>query len=200
MQRNFSKSLRKNSVLIKKFVLEKVVAFFDFYLTKCEKVFIIIDSALLERKCLASASRHFFKIHGGDYMLLELKKVFLTEGESLETSFEFLLGEELQARRFEKPVKADVLVRNRAGLITLDADVELEVIFDCDRCGKSTTRVLNYHFEHILVLSLSNESSDEYIEVPDYNLEIEDLLRDDIFLEFPKIRQLTTIRSIDFLT
>ena len=103
-------------------------------------------------------------------MLLELKKVFLTEGESLETSFEFLIGEELQARRFEKPVKADVLVRNRAGLITLDADVELEVIFDCDRCGKSTTRVLNYHFEHILVHSLSNESSDEYIEVPDHNL------------------------------
>lgn len=118
-------------------------------------------------------------------MLLELKKVFLTEGESLETSFEFPLGEELQARRFEKPVKAAVLVRNRAGLITLDADIELEVIFDCDRCGKSTTRVLNYHFEHILVLSLSNESNDEYIEVPDYNLEVESLLRDDIFLEFP---------------
>lgn len=118
-------------------------------------------------------------------MLLELKKVFLTEGESLEISFEFPLGEELQARHFEKPVMANVLVRNRAGFITLDADVKLEVVFECDRCSKSMTRGLSYHFEHILVLSLSDESSDEYIEVPDYNLEVEALLRDDIFLEFP---------------
>lgn len=118
-------------------------------------------------------------------MLLELKKVFLTEGESLKLSFEFPLGEELQGRRFEKPVKADVLVRNRAGLITLDADVELEVVFDCDRCGKSTARGLSYHFEHILVLSLSDENSDEYIEVPEYKLDVEALLRDDIFLDFP---------------
>lgn len=118
-------------------------------------------------------------------MLLELKKVFLTEGEKLEISFEFLLDEESQTRHFPKPVKANVLIRNRAGLITLDADVEFEVVFDCDRCTKSTSKVLTYHFEHILVLSLSEESGDEYIEAPDYNLEIEDLLRDDIFLDFP---------------
>lgn len=118
-------------------------------------------------------------------MLLELKKVFLTEGEKLEISLEFTLGEESQTRHFPNPVKADVLIRNRAGLITLDADVELEVVFDCDRCNKSTSRVLTYHFEHILVLSLSEESGDEYIEAPDYNLEIENLLRDDIFLDFP---------------
>ena len=118
-------------------------------------------------------------------MLLELKKVFLTEGEKSEISFEFMLGGETQTRHFPKPVKADVLIRNRAGLITLDADVEFEVDFECDRCMKSTSKVLKYHFEHILVLSLSEESGDEYIEAPDYNLEVEDLLRDDISLDFP---------------
>ncbi len=118
-------------------------------------------------------------------MLLDLKKVFLCEGEKLDISFEFYLNEDTQFRRFPKPVKADVLVRNRAGLVTLEADVEIEVVFNCDRCTANTTRVLTYHFEHILVPSLSGESGDDYIEAPEYSLEVEELLKDDIFLEFP---------------
>lgn len=118
-------------------------------------------------------------------MLLDLKKVFLSEGEIFEISFEFYLNEDTQLRSFPKPVKANVLVRNRAGLVTLDADVEAEVVFDCDRCTANTSRILTYHFEHILVPSLSEENGDEYIEAPDYSLELEELLRDDIFLELP---------------
>lgn len=127
----------------------------------------------------------FRKNRGGDYMLLDLKKVFLGEGERIEISFEFPLNEEMQARSFPKPVKADVLVRNRAGLVTLDADIEVEVVFNCDRCTAITSRVLIYHFEHILVQSLSEGNDDDYIEAPDYSLEIEGLLRDDVFLELP---------------
>lgn len=118
-------------------------------------------------------------------MLLDLKKIFLSEGENLEISFEFPLNEETQTRSFPKPVKVDVIVKNRVGLVTLDADVEVEVIFDCDRCTVSTSRVLTYHFEHILVQSLSEENEDEYIEAPDYSLEVVELMRDDIFLELP---------------
>lgn len=119
-------------------------------------------------------------------MLLDLKKIFLGENEKLEISFEFLLKDETQTRSFPKPVKADVLIRNRAGLVTLDADVEVQVVFDCDRCTMNTSKVLTYHFEHILVIELSEESSDEYIEASDYNLEVEELIRDDIFLELPQ--------------
>ncbi len=119
-------------------------------------------------------------------MILELKKVFLVENESvkLETEVDMSpVGE--QAAAFTGPVAAEICVHNHAGLVELEAEVSFEYQFDCDRCAKTVNRKFAYEFRHILVLQLSEDNGDDYIEAPDYKLDIDALLRDDILLELP---------------
>ncbi len=90
-----------------------------------------------------------------------------------------------QQESFVTPVQANIIVRNRAGMIVLEADTGFTYRFPCDRCGSQTDRKYAYRFHHILVTELSDESGDDYIQAPDYKLDTVSLLRDDILLELP---------------
>ncbi len=85
----------------------------------------------------------------------------------------------------DNTVKAAVKVENRAGFVEFTADVGFVCCFDCDRCTKPVSRDFHFQFRHILVLRLSEESGDDYIEAPDYKLDTDTLLRDDILLALP---------------
>ena len=87
--------------------------------------------------------------------------------------------------RITGPVAAEIEAVNHAGFVEFTASVQLPCQFDCDRCARSVNRTFNYQFRHILVLQLSEESGDDYIEAPDYKLDTDALLRDDILLELP---------------
>lgn len=120
-------------------------------------------------------------------MFLELKKIFLEENESLElnTEFDFSEVSKNETSSFVSPVYADISVKNRAGLVEFKADVKFRYKFSCDRCAEETEREYAYKFSHIIVAGNSDENGDGYIEAPDYKLDTESLLRDDILLELP---------------
>ena len=76
-------------------------------------------------------------------------------------------------------------VSNHAGVVYFEAETEWECHFTCDRCAVPSDRKFAHQFRHILVAALSEESGDDYIEAPDYKLDTDALLRDDILLELP---------------
>ncbi len=119
-------------------------------------------------------------------MVLDLKRVFLVEDERVAVSVSVDMSKaDTGSACFTEPVKAAVTAVNHAGFVEFTADVSFELRFDCDRCAVPVSRAFNYKFRHILVTQLSDESGDDYIEAPDYKLDTDALLRDDILLELP---------------
>ena len=65
-------------------------------------------------------------------MILDLKKIFLGENESLTLHEEIDLSDVQD--NFREPVSADITVRNRAGIAEFLADVAFDYYCECDRC------------------------------------------------------------------
>ncbi len=119
-------------------------------------------------------------------MILDLKKIFLNENASLSTTAEIDLKNDSTGDCVLPDIlKADVSVRNRAGVVEFTAQTEFVYRCRCDRCGEFAEKKLAYRFEHILVAAPVDGDSDDYIEAPDYMLDTDALLRDDILLELP---------------
>ncbi len=120
-------------------------------------------------------------------MILDLKKVFLSENEklSVETGFEIPGDAGKSGGEFSSEIRAKINVENHAGLVEFRADVSFDYHFNCDRCYEPVDRGFAYGFSHILVVSRPEGEDDDYIEAPDYMLDTDALLRDDILLELP---------------
>lgn len=120
-------------------------------------------------------------------MLLGLKDVFMTDGASKSLSHTLDLSSvELYGEKpFISPVKIEVNAYNNAGLVELELNVSYEYSAPCDRCGTQTVRVFNREFCHHLAVSLNSDENDDYIETPDFTLELDDLVRADILLDLP---------------
>ena len=120
-------------------------------------------------------------------MILALKKIFLNENENLSVHTELGMAQEKEngISHFPEKVSADITVANHAGLVEFEAEVRFRYCFLCDRCYECFDRVLAYRFSHILVTEPPEDGSDDYIEAPDYMLDTDALLRDDILLELP---------------
>ncbi len=120
-------------------------------------------------------------------MLLDLKKVFLSEDESLTIDCDLDL-QELEfngTRPLATPIKVSAQAVNRAGVVGLSVVARFEYDAPCDRCGERKVTDLEYSFEHTLVQSLVGENEGEYIETPDYQLDLDELVTADIVLELP---------------
>lgn len=83
------------------------------------------------------------------------------------------------------PVVVTAKATNRASLITLVINAHFDYSRDCDRCGEPYTREMNMSFEHRLIQTLADEENDDYIETPDFTLELDDVVISDIFLSLP---------------
>ena len=120
-------------------------------------------------------------------MILDLKSIFLCEGSVLERELVQDMSETAVdgVKPFVSPVRVDVTAENRAGLVKLSLATSFNFQKPCDRCGTDVIREIHYSFEHYLVTSLSGDQNDDYIETPDYTLDIDELLRSDIILELP---------------
>ena len=120
-------------------------------------------------------------------MILNLKNVFLNDGEKIKTSFMVEL----------KPISLDGIypfdsdasviatAENKLGFVSLTLDTSFVYSRPCDRCGKAMKQELKYSFNHRLVAGLSDSEDDDYIEVPDFELELDDLVVSDILLDLP---------------
>lgn len=120
-------------------------------------------------------------------MLLQLKEVFQNDGHTLKFDYSLPMQEvELNGDfPFKSPVLLNVTAVNRAGLVDLQVQANLEFTTHCDRCYDDLVRNLEFTFNHRLAVDLNDEENDDYIEVPDYQLDIDDLITSDILLELP---------------
>ena len=120
-------------------------------------------------------------------MLLELKKVFLTEDENLNAEYELDLHElDFNGTRpLKTPVRVSANAVNRAGVVNLAVTAKFGYTAPCDRCGEETITPFCYGFNHTLVQSLAGENEGDYIETPDFTLDLDELVTTDILLELP---------------
>ena len=120
-------------------------------------------------------------------MLFELKSVFLNEG------YEQTLNEEIDLSKididgvfpFTSPVSVTAIARNRASLVTLTLLCSYDYTRSCDRCGEVFTLKEEKTFTHKLAQTLMDEGNDDYIETPDFTVELDETVISDILLNLP---------------
>lgn len=120
-------------------------------------------------------------------MILDLKSVFMNENEKLETTCDIDMSqiEVSGVKPFVSSVKVNATAYNRAGLVQLQCKAEFTYSRPCDRCDADTAKQMSYTFVHPLVVSLSGDHSDDYIETPDFTIDLDSLIKADILLELP---------------
>lgn len=120
-------------------------------------------------------------------MLLQLKDVFQNSGHRLKIDYSLPMQQvELNGDYpFKSPVYLDVEAVNRAGMVKLTIVAEFIFSTHCDRCFEEIDKSFKFTFTHGLAAELMSDENDDYIETPDFQLEIDDLAMSDILLELP---------------
>lgn len=121
-------------------------------------------------------------------MLLELKSVFLNDGEKKEFHYELPISDiDLDGIfPFTSPADVTATAVNRAGMVTLTLRISYGYDRPCDRCGAMCGGVFSGVYEHRLVRELAGEDNDDYIETPDFTLEFDDIVISDVILSYPQ--------------
>ncbi len=120
-------------------------------------------------------------------MLWNLKKVFLTEGESLYADYELDLRnmDFNGGAPFKAPVRVQAKAENRAGVVDLAVTATFDYTAPCDRCGEETITPFVRSFNHTVVQSLVGENDGDYIEAPDHTIDLDAPVTADILLSLP---------------
>lgn len=119
-------------------------------------------------------------------MVLELKQLFEIAGEVQTFKYELdLSGYELfSLHPFRSPVHVTGRVFNTAGVVELDYSVQFSMKLPCDRCTDEFQSDYAFSFRNTLVAQNAADR-DEYIEVPDFRLDLDELALSDILLHLP---------------
>ena len=120
-------------------------------------------------------------------MLLQLKDVFLSEGERLEVSYSLPMHDiDINGDYpFKSPVEITAAAANRAGLVELEVKAVFDYTARCDRCFEELVKHMEYTFTHGLASELMDDENDDYIETPDFTLELDEVVISDILLNLP---------------
>ncbi len=120
-------------------------------------------------------------------MLLDLKEIFQNEGLKKQVDYSLSMSniEYDGVYPFKSPVSVSSLSVNKAGLVDLKITVSFPYTRNCDRCFEEFTKQMKMTFNHRLAVSLENDENDDYIETPDYKLELDDLVISDVLLNLP---------------
>ncbi len=121
-------------------------------------------------------------------MLFDLKSVFLNEGETKRLDYELdISGVSVDGVfPFISPVRVTAEAKNRASLVSLSLLCVYDYERPCDRCSETVNGTERITFEHRLVQTLVDETNDDYIETPDFTLELDDVVTTDILLSYPQ--------------
>lgn len=124
----------------------------------------------------------------GAIMLFELKSVFLNEGETKQLQYELSIADiDIDGVfPFTSPVSVTATAQNRASLVTLTLVCRYSYTRCCDRCGEAFTVQEDKRFEHKLAQTLIDEGNDDYIETPDFTIELDETVISDILLNLPQ--------------
>lgn len=120
-------------------------------------------------------------------MLLDLKELFVSDGASKDVSYTLSLSDvEIAGEHpFNSPVEIHAHAENKAGMVTLELDTAFDYLTACDRCLVPIERRFEYRFNHKIIQNLEEDFNDDYIEAPDFTVDIDELISSDILLELP---------------
>ena len=121
-------------------------------------------------------------------MLFELKSVFQNEGEEKQVNYKLDIADiDIDGVfPFRTPIDVTATARNRASLVSLKIRACFGYSRSCDRCSTDFTREMDMLFEHKLAQSLVDDGNDDYIETPDFKLELDEIVISDIILSLPQ--------------
>lgn len=120
-------------------------------------------------------------------MILELEPVFNTNGSSysFEYDMDFSELEVAGVHPVTKPVKISGVVKNNTGIVTLDANAVLDYCAPCDRCAETVETRFNVPVTHNLIVSLNDEENDDFLQVADMRLDLDEIVWEDVVLSLP---------------
>lgn len=121
-------------------------------------------------------------------MLFELKSVFQNEGEEKQVNYKLDIADiDIDGVfPFRTPIDVTATAKNRASLVSLTIRACFGYSRSCDRCSTEFTREMDMLFEHKLAQTLVDDGNDDYIETPDFKLELDDVVISDILLSLPQ--------------
>ncbi|MEG0895205.1 MAG: DUF177 domain-containing protein [Oscillospiraceae bacterium] len=113
-------------------------------------------------------------------MILDVQKVFLGDSISIDTKIDLkLLSEDSDFT----PITLKGEISNKAGIVYFNYNVCFSLQLQCDRCLQQFNKDYDLNFSQILV-NFDTEN-DEYIQLEDYKLNIEEVILTDILLTLP---------------
>lgn len=121
-------------------------------------------------------------------MILELKNIFMVEGNSLDFDYQI----DLSSYEYDKgffpfvnPIKVKGRVYNHIGVVNLSANIEFSFKTVCDRCANDIMDEYSVPLNIILVKELNDENNDDFIIVQDDRINLDELVLDSILLNLP---------------
>ena len=120
-------------------------------------------------------------------MILDLKSVFREKGSSIPLDYALdYSGESLKGDYpLKKPVAVNGTIGNRAGVVSMQADVTVVYDAPCDRCAADCTRIYVIKIDRILVDELSNQADDDKLLLEDMKLDLYQSCFEEIVLNLP---------------
>ena len=120
-------------------------------------------------------------------MILDLKKLFITENYTLPIEYSVNLSdvEYMGEYPLKKPVTVTGKVTNRAGLVTLSISMVYVFSAPCDRCGLPTEISHEVTLEKSLAPEIAGIDNDDIILVEDLKLDLDELVYTEVVVSFP---------------
>lgn len=121
-------------------------------------------------------------------MLFELKSVFQNEGEQKQVNYKLDIAKiDIDGVfPFRTPLDVTATAKNRATLVDLSINVRFDYVRNCDRCCEEYTKKMDMNFNHRLAQTLVDDGNDDYIETPDFKLELDEIVISDVLLSLPQ--------------
>ena len=112
-------------------------------------------------------------------MVLDLKEIFDRDGAAKTVSYELAICDiEVDGSKpFASAAQVTATACNKTGIVNLTIDTEFVYDRPCDRCMKPMSETMYYTFNHRLIASLCGDDDGDYIETPDYSLELDELFK-----------------------
>ena len=120
-------------------------------------------------------------------MIIELESVFNTDGLKIPFDYELSLSGITVSglTPVTEPVKVSGYVENKAGIVNLKASAALKYEAPCDRCAENVISHFSFPVEHTLVVALESGDNDDFLEVPNMRLNLDELVEEDVNLALP---------------
>lgn len=121
-------------------------------------------------------------------MILNLRELF-AGGESIPIHYDMDMCDyrtPYGEQPFREPVAVRGEVRNRAGLVTIQAEASFRYHTLCDRCLKEISEPMTAAIENTLAREVAGDEPDEHIIVcRDETLDMDELVRTNVTLSLP---------------